>query len=75
MLIENSSLYQELENVLKKTYADGTYAFVHAIYEPEFGVYEAAADLHEPGVTYNVLFTITDDDRIRIEFIERWFMG
>lgn len=75
MLIEDSSLYQELENVLRHLSFAAGYAFVHAIHEPEFGVYEAAADLHEEGETYNLLFTITDDDCIRIDFIERWFMG
>lgn len=80
-MIEHRELYEALESHLRTLYASGTYAFVHAIYEPEDdggpheGTYHAAVDIFEEGLTHHVWFTINDDDSIKIEETERWFIG
>lgn len=52
------------------------YFEVHAIYEPEeHGWYTAAVDLFQPGMTFRVYFTLTEDQQIQVENAERWFMG
>ena len=81
MLIENERLYVALEKKLKETYTNRAFIDVHAIYEPDDdggpheGMYHAAVDLLEPGVTYHVWFVVNDDDSILVDDIERWFMG
>ena len=75
MLIENEVLYTALEYALRVFYNVNGYVFVHAIYEPDEGMYHAAADLYEPGETYHVYFVINDDDSIAIDHTERWMMG
>lgn len=81
MLIENYKLYEALENALRVFYNSDEYVLVHAIYEPDDdggpheGMYHAAADLHEPGVTYHVWFAVNEDDSITVDAIERWYMG
>ena len=52
------------------------YFEVHAIYEPEeHGWYTAAVDLFQPGMTFRVYFTLTEEKKIQVENAERWFMG
>ena len=81
MLIENEKLYDALESALRAFYSVDEYVFVHAIYEPDDdggpheGMYHAAADLHEAGITYHVYFAVNDDDSITIDGVERWMMG
>lgn len=81
MLIDNEKLYEALESSLKTLYSEDEYVFIHAIYEPDDdggpheGMYDAAADLHEPGETYHVWFVVNNDDSIAIDGVERWFMG
>ena len=81
MLTDNEKLYDALENALRAIYAEDEYVHVHAIYEPEGNggpreeMYDAAADLHEPGRTYHVYFIANDDSSIMIDGIERWHMG
>lgn len=81
MLIENKKLYEALEGSLREVCGPDGYVFAYAIYEPDDdggpheGMYHAAADMHEPGVAYHVWFTVTDDDRVVIDDIERWRIG
>lgn len=78
MLIENENLYHALDKKLRTFYDKDEYVFVHAIYEPDDeihnGMYHAAVDLHEPGVTYHVYF-IANNDHIIVDTIEHWRMG
>lgn len=81
MLTDNEKLYGGLESALRVFYAEDEYVHVHAIYEPEGNseprgeMYNAAVDLHEPGLTYHVYFIANDDGTILIDTIERWHIG
>lgn len=81
MLIENENLYKALEADLRAFYPEGTYVFVNAIYEPDDdggpheGMYHAAVDLLEAGMTFHVWFVVNEDDSIYIDQIDRWMMG
>lgn len=75
MLTDNKKLYEDLERALRTFYADVEYMYIHAIYEPDEVIYDSAVDIHEPGETYHVYFTINDDASIIINGVERWFMG
>lgn len=81
MLTDNKKLYDALESALRTFYTEGEYVHVHAIYEPEGNggsreeMHDAAADLHEPGLTYHVYFIANDDGSIMIDAVERWYMG
>lgn len=81
MLTDNETLYRALESTLRGFYSEDEYVHVHAIYEPDGNgdprgeMYDAAVDLHEPGLTYHVYFIANDDSTIMIDAIERWYIG
>lgn len=78
---KDRSLYDSLTAVLNTLYSPDTYIVIHGIYDPEDdggdheGMYHAAVDIFEEGLTHHVWFTINDDDSIKIEETERWFIG
>lgn len=81
MLTKRWGLYEAIGAALRELYAPDTYIMIHAIYEPEDdggaheGMYHAAVDIFEEGLTHHVWFTINDDDSIKIEETKRWFIG
>ena len=73
-LIESPELYQQIAAAVEGCLE------VHAVYEsgsnsfrPEWHL--AAVDLHQPGQTYKVYFTLDENGAIQVQHLERWYFG
>lgn len=74
-LLCDDNLYDKLEKTLKDIYFD-----VHAIYEPDgdgpYGdCYMAAVDLFVQGITFQIFFKHQADEKLTVEYVERWRFG
>lgn len=73
-LIESPELYQQIADSVEGSIE------VHAVYEPGSNSchpewYLAAVDLHQPGQTYRVYFTLDENSAIQVQHLERWHFG
>ena len=74
MLVDNEELYEHLEAGLRSMHM-----VVHAVYEPDYGdfygdCYCAAVDMFAPGITFWIYFRF-EEDELRVEHVERYYMG
>lgn len=74
-MIRQQEIYEVLGETIKNVYYK-----VHAICDPdggeEFGdCFCAAVDLFQQGMTFRVYFKRTSSGEIRVQHLERWFLG